>query len=169
MCNSLKKAFLFIALIGSLLLPACHQPEQDNSILQARVDSLQHRLDNAYKPGLGEFMSGIQVHHAKLWFAGSAQNWKLADFEIGEIREALSDIQQYCIDRPEVASLPMILPAVDSVSRSIKQENLLKFKATFLLLTNTCNNCHRSTKHEFNVIQVPDTPPFTNQVFEKQR
>jgi hypothetical protein len=66
-------------------------------------------------------MSGIQVHHAKLWFAGDARNWKLAEF-----------------------------------------------KSAFILLTNTCNNCHRATKHEFNVIRVPQTPPFTNQVFEKQ-
>ena len=49
----------------------------------------------AYTPGLGEFMSGIQVHHEKLWFAGKAGNWQLADFETGEIRETIDDIQKY--------------------------------------------------------------------------
>ena len=68
-----------------------------------------HAGDN-YKPGLGEFMSGIQVHHAKLWFAGTAANWKLADFEVGEIKETLDDVEKYCTDRPELASLPMIHP-----------------------------------------------------------
>ena len=37
-------------------------------------------------------MSGIQVHHEKLWFAGTAKNWRLADFEIHEIMEAVDDI-----------------------------------------------------------------------------
>jgi hypothetical protein len=108
------------------------------------------------------------MHHAKLWFAGNAQNWKLADFEVGEIRETLDDVRKYCADRPELASLPMIGPAMDSISSAVKQENLPKFKSAFILLTNTCNNCHRATKHEFNVIRVPQTPPFTNHVFEKQ-
>jgi hypothetical protein len=151
-----------------LLLAACSPGGQGDAALQAQVDSLQRKLDDVYKPGLGEFMSGIQVHHAKLWFAGTAQNWKLADFEVGEIRETLDDIEQYCTDRPEVTSLPMIRPAVDSVGAAVTAGNLPAFKSAFLLLTNTCNNCHRATKHEFNVIKVPDTPPFTNQVFTKQ-
>jgi hypothetical protein len=156
-----------IVLIGLLVLVSCGQPGPDNTALQAQVDSLQHRLSNSYIPGLGEFMSGIQVHHEKLWFAGSAQNWKLANFEIDEIREALDDIQRFCTDRPEIASIPMILPPMDSISKAVAQQDLPKFKSAFMLLTNTCNNCHRATKHEFNVIQIPTTPPFSNQVFTK--
>lgn len=112
-------------------------------------------------------MSGIQVHHAKLWFAGQAGNWQLADFEIGEISEALDDVQKYCTSRPEISSLPMILPAVDSVKKAVSSGNLPQFRSAFIVLTNTCNNCHRVTKHEFNIIRVPDTPPFTNQDFTK--
>ena len=164
------KKLLCIAGIG--LLAACSNSGPRNSddidVLQERIDSLQQKLDNAYKPGLGEFMSGIQVHHAKLWFAGSAGNWKLADFEIGEIRETLDDVEKYCTDRPEVNSLPMIRPAIDSVGKAVAAQNPAAFKTAFVLLTNTCNNCHRATKHEFNVIKIPDTPPITNQVFTKQ-
>lgn len=113
-------------------------------------------------------MSGIQVHHAKLWFAGAAGNWGLADFETKEIGETIDDINLYCTDRPEVASLPMINPPLDSINAAIRNKSIAQFKSGFLLLTNTCNNCHRATKHEFNVIRVPLTPPFTNQVFEPQ-
>jgi len=154
-------------MIGFFLLFACGQARQDNSVLQARIDSIQRKLDNAYTPGLGEFMSGIQVHHAKLWYAGSAANWKLADFEVGEIKETLDDVEKYCTDRPEVSSLPVIRPALDSVSKAVGSGDLPAFKSAFVLLTNTCNTCHRATKHEFNVIKIPDTPPFTNQVFTK--
>jgi hypothetical protein len=154
-------------LIGSLLLVSCGQAGPDNAALQVQVDSLQRRISNSYIPGLGEFMSGIQVHHEKLWFAGNAQNWKLANFEMDEIREALDDIQRFCTDRPEVASIPMILPPMDSVSKAVAQQDLPRFKSGFMLLTGTCNNCHRATRHEFNVIQIPTTPPFSNQVFTK--
>lgn len=150
------------------LLTACQQPGKDTGNLQARIDSLQRKVDNSYRPGLGEFMSGIQVHHAKLWFAGEAGNWKLSDFETKEIREAIDDIRTYNADRPEVASLPMIKPALDSMDEAIKNKSIPQFKSSFLLLTNTCNNCHRATKHEFNVIQIPTTPPLTNQVFKNQ-
>jgi hypothetical protein len=159
-------SFLLISIFVTMV--ACNSGSGDIKTLQMQVDRLQHQVDSAYRPGLGEFMSGIQVHHAKLWFAGSAANWKLADFEIGEIKEALDDIRQYCKDRPEVNSLPMIQPAVDSVSMAVSKSNQADFKRAFTLLTTTCNNCHRITKHEFNVIKIPDTPPFSNQVFVNQ-
>lgn len=154
-------------LTGMVIFAACHSRGQHYQALQRKVDSLQKRLDDAYRPGLGEFMSDIQVHHAKLWFAGNAGNWPLADFEVGEIREALENVNKYCADRPEVASLPMIRPAIDSVGSAIAAANIPAFKRSFGMLTATCNNCHQATKHGFNVIKVPDVPPITNQVFSK--
>ncbi|HEV2481331.1 MAG TPA: hypothetical protein VGS79_16780 [Puia sp.] len=167
----MNKLATILCIAGLGMLVACSnsgsKSNDDIDVLQGRIDSLQQKLDDAYKPGLGEFMSGIQVHHAKLWFAGTAGNWKLADFEIGEIRETLDDVEKYCTDRPEVNSLPMIRPAIDSVGKAVGAQNPAAFKTAFVLLTNTCNNCHRATKHEFNVIKIPDTPPITNQVFTK--
>jgi hypothetical protein len=166
--TAMKKSISLLFIAGFCVLSACNTGGGDTDVLQTRIDSLQRKLDDVYKPGLGEFMSGLQVHHAKLWFAGNAENWKLANFEVGEIKEAFDDVEKYCTDRPEVASLPMIRPAVDSVSVAIGRGNLPAFKNAFMLLTTFCNNCHRATRHEFNVIKVPDTPPFTNQVFTKQ-
>ena len=133
--------------------------------MQVQIDSLQRKLKDAYTPGLGEFMSGIQVHHTKLWFAGINSNWKLADFEIGEIKETLDDIRKYNTDRPEIRSIGMIEPAIDSVGAAIKRQDPVLFRSSYLLLTNTCNNCHKATAHEFNVIIVPASQPFTDQEF----
>lgn len=160
-------------IIAALLtLSACNSNDPrkptDPQSLQSQIDSLQKKLNDTYKPGLGEFMSGIQIHHAKLWFAGAAGNWKLADFEVGEIKESLDDIEKYCTDRPEVSSLPMIRPALDSVAAAVSAANTPKFQSAFTFLTTTCNSCHRATKHEFNVIKIPTTPPFSNQEFIKQ-
>ena len=155
--------FLLVVLLG------CGQPQDHTVVLQQQIDTLQQQLRNVYTPGLGEFMSGIQVHHEKLWFAGKAENWKLADFEIGEMQEAVDDIKKYCTDRPEVASLPMLQPALDSVAHAVSRGDGAAFRSGFVYLTSTCNNCHRATKHAFNVIQLPTTAPFSNQVFEKPK
>jgi hypothetical protein len=157
------KHYRFIFLF--ILLSSCQPPADHSGQMQTRIDSLEKKLKDTYKPGLGEFMSGIQIHHAKLWFAGLNENWKLADFEIDEIKEALEAIPKYCPDRSEVQSLPMINAPTDSVKKAIDRKDLILFKQYYTLLTNTCNACHKNTNHEFNVIQIPESPPFSNQKF----
>src|SRR5690348_11915037 len=44
-----------------------------------------------YVPGLGEIMSLQQMRHTKLWLAGAAKNWKLADYELDELGEGFDD------------------------------------------------------------------------------
>lgn len=156
---------LLSALFFVLLLTSCRPGAERAAQMQAQVDSLKKELDSTYKPGLGEFMSSIQLHHEKLWFAGQAQNWMLADFEMDEISELLEDIKKYAANRPEIKSLPMILPALDSVNNAILRKDPAMFKDAYMLLTNTCNNCHRATQHAFNVIKVPDVSPVSDQSF----
>lgn len=151
-----------------LLICACDLPNNDTERLKDRVERLEKIVKHSYKPGMGEFMSGIQVQHAKLWFAGNAQNWKLAAYEIDEIKETMDAIAEYNTDRPEVKSISMINPALDSVTNAIQKEDLGKFVSSYHLLTQTCNNCHKATQHEFNVIKTPVTAPYSNQWYEPQ-
>src|SRR3954452_3019322 len=160
----MKQAMLFLG--TALLLFACNGPSTQTLQLQNKVDSLQVALKETYKPGLGEFMSSIQVHHEKLYFAGQNENWKLADFEIHEIMEAVDDIQHYASNRPEAKELPMLLPALDSVNEAIKKQDKNLFNKNFVNLTNTCNACHKAVNYEFNLVKIPETPPFSNQVFK---
>jgi hypothetical protein len=150
-----------------LVIAACKQQGSNSSTLQSQIDSLKAKLNDTYKPGFGEFMSSIQVHHNKLWFAGQAQNWKLADFEIHEIQEAVDDLEKFQTEREESRQMPMIKPALDSVTSAIEQKNSAAFKTSYILLTNTCNNCHNATNFEFNQVKIPDSPPFSNQVFRQ--
>ncbi len=163
----MKKSTLLSCFIA--LLASCNQQTNSTYQLQSQIDSLKQRLSKAYKPGLGEFMAGIQVHHAKLWFAGNAENWKLADFEIHEIMEAIDDIQQYEVERSESKEVAMLLPAIDSVNHAIEQKNVTEFKSSYIFLTNTCNNCHKAVNYDFNLIKIPDTPPYSNQVFKSEK
>ena|SRR5439155_5102194 len=159
-----NRYFLLIATL--YILASCNDQNKQVTQMQSKIDSLQKQLAESYKPGLGEFMSGIQMHHAKLWFAGQNQNWALANFEVHEIQESLDDIRNFCQDRPEVKAMGMINPAVDSVNNAIQQKNLQLFKNSFISLTNTCNNCHKATDHGFNVVIIPTNSPVTNQDFK---
>lgn len=40
-------------------------------------------------PGLGEYMTTIQLHVGKLWFAAKASNWELANYELDELKETM--------------------------------------------------------------------------------
>ncbi|MEO8116814.1 MAG: hypothetical protein ABI653_04140 [Bacteroidota bacterium] len=161
----MKQTFLILLVCGFF---SCNQDNGKIQILQNRVDSLQSILADSYKPGFGEFMSSIQVHHNKLWFAGKDQNWQLAAFEINEIQESLDDIKKYCTDRPETNSLGMIDQPLQNLNKAIIQKNSTKFNDRYTILTTTCNTCHQETQHGFNVITKPTTPPFSNQDFEMQ-
>ena len=156
---------LTILLLLIIALFSCSQPTDNTMVLQNRIDSLESKLANTYIPGFGEFMTNIQAHHAKLWFAGQNENWKLAEFEVHEIMESLDAIQKYQTDRKESRGIEMINPALDSINIAIGEENLERFKYSYTLLTNTCNNCHRATDFAFNVVKIPETSPFSNQDF----
>ncbi len=154
-------------LIGTLsIFISCNQPDNEAHQMQAKIDSLQKQISETYRPGLGEFMTDIQLHHAKLWFAGQNQNWPLADFEIHEILESLDYIQKFCSDRPEVKAIGMINAPIDSVNNAIQQKNISSFTTSFHLLTNTCNSCHQATDHSFNVVTIPTNLPVVNQDFK---
>ena len=159
----MKQTLLSILLIS---LVACHQPTQKINRLQNKVDSLQAKLNDTYKPGLGEFMSNIQSHHIKLWFAGTNGNWKLADFEMDELMELFDDVEHFANDRPETKLVPMIRASLDSVNTAIQNKNAGQFKKGYASMTNTCNQCHQAAKHAFNVIKIPESHPFSDQEFE---
>jgi hypothetical protein len=60
----------------------------------------------------------------------------------------------------------MIDQPIDSIKKAIEGQDQERFKKSYNLLTQTCNNCHKETNHEFNVIITPLNPPFTNQEFK---
>jgi hypothetical protein len=153
--------------LSTLLLLFCIACNSRKTIsLEKQIDSLKQERNNTYKPGLGEFMSAIQMHHAKLWFAGVNGNWQLADFEINEIKEIIDDIQKFCPERPETKSLKdFLLPGIDSVYHAIGKQDIEIFKDKFAYLTTSCNNCHRANGFGINVVTIPTSPPVSNQDF----
>jgi hypothetical protein len=127
----------------------------------------------SYIPGIEQFMGVIQREHVKLWYAGQAKNWELAEFQAGEIKEVMGDIQDLY---PKFKSMPfadmldavIIGPIVD-IEKAIEKKDSKAFVAGFDKLTTACNSCHEATGLGFVVIQRPTTNPFTNQNFAPRK
>jgi hypothetical protein len=157
-------SFVFFIIISAFVLISCNNNKTEN--MQKDIDSLKSETQNSYKPGLGEFMLTAQIHHAKLWFAGINENWPLASFEIGEIKETFNNAVKYLPERIETKDIPMIYPALDGIQASINKKDLKKFTDDFKVLTETCNDCHKAVHFQFNVIKVPTSEPVSNQEFK---
>lgn len=115
-----------------------------------------------YQPGLGEFMALQQMRHIKLWFAGRAGNWPLADYEIGELQEGFDDVGQLLghdiVDQHVGAPLAALQKAIGGKDSAI-------FATAFDNLSAGCNACHHALDHAFIVIGRPTSLPYSDQTF----
>lgn len=66
--------FILSSIAVSLIFTGCPQ-SKNNLQLQSKIKSLEKDIEDL-KPGLGDIMSSIQTHHAKLYFAGKNENWR---------------------------------------------------------------------------------------------
>jgi hypothetical protein len=126
------------------------------------IDSLK-----AQSPGLGDYMSVIQLHAAKLWFAARAGNWDLAKYERGELDETMAAAGTLH-ERKKGVDITAVLQSVrqtqvQGLDRAIDDRNLREFEAAYNETLSACNGCHRPAGYEFIHIIPPTREPVTNQ------
>jgi len=125
----------------------------------------------AYVPGLGEMMSLQQMRHAKLWFAGQAQNWELASYEIDELGEGFDDVVKYHPTHKDSPVAPkdaiprMVTEPIKELRDAIDKKDARAFTLAYDALTASCNSCHKATNFAFNTVQTPAGNPYPNQAF----
>ena len=127
----------------------------------------------AYVPGLEQFMNVILTEHNKLWFAAKARNWPLAEYELGEIKEVMGDVQDTV---PVFKNLPLadmmdavITKEIVALEKAIAAKNYKQFVAGYDKLNAACNACHQGTENGFIVIKRPSRPMFTNQDYTAKK
>ena len=125
-----------------------------------------------YKPELIEFMVFTQIRHAKLWLAGNAGNWELADYEIDELKEVLENAAKYVPDykgAPVSKMIELAMAPIEEVGKAVAAKDRVRFAAAYDKLTAACNTCHQSANRPFIVIQRPSGSAFPNQSFAPRR
>jgi hypothetical protein len=163
---------LIPGLLAPFLLAGCAQQQNSNTnstaMLETQITQLKAQVDDL-KPGLGEIMGVIQQHHAKLYYAGTKSNWPLADYELGEIQEALDDAIKFnpTFKGAAVADLVPVLTkaSLQQVHAAIEKKDKKSFVAAYNSLSASCSNCHKAANHPFVQIQVPTEAQFSDQNF----
>jgi len=132
-------------------------------VLAASVASAQETSSGeGNEINIGDVMGFQQQRHLKLWFAGRASNWPLAEYEIDKLKDGFADIDKLIgggtVDNAVGAPIAALEKAIESKNKDA-------FVRAFDQLTTGCNSCHRTLDHAFIVIQRPEVSPFGNQTF----
>jgi hypothetical protein len=118
------------------------------------------------QPYIGDIMMFQQERHLKLWFAGHAGNWPLADYEIGKLKDGFDDLDKLLGGDTVGKSVGAPIAAVE---KAIENKDKEAFGRAFDQLTAGCNSCHHTLDHAFIAIQRPSVSPYANQNFAPQK
>ena len=158
-----------------LFLGACQQ-ESSKKVeeLEERIATLETALSNVSSdevpvPSLATYMLNIQAHHAKLFYAGEAENWKLVHYNIHELEEYIEEVQAVhpTHNDVEIAQLAetLLTPGIEQVEEAEDAKSLEAFRTGFKVLTAGCNNCHEQAGYTIINIQEPNGKEYGNQDF----
>lgn len=147
------------ALLAALLLVIPQALAHDSSMHNG-VASEAHELK------IGEIMTLQQMRHIKLWFAGRAGNWPLADYEIDQLKDGFDDVDQ----RLGGGTVEKAVGAgISALGKAVEAKDRAAFTDAFDQLSTGCNSCHRMLDHAFIVIQRPTLLPYSDQSFAARR
>jgi hypothetical protein len=142
----------------------------DNSAaLQESLKHVREELAAAKElaPGLGEYMTTIQLHAGKLWFAAKATNWELADYELDELKETMEAVKKLNLEKNgvKISSVMdgVLQTQITQLESFIKQKKTLEFQKSYDETLSACNGCHTEAGYKFIQIVRPSAPPVTNQ------
>jgi hypothetical protein len=124
----------------------------------------------AYRLVISDLMSSIiQPRHIKLWLAGKARNWPLAEYERHNLQGAFNRMAVAIPDYNGTKLTDMLdaftKQPFDDLTAAIKAQDEARFAKAYGELTDGCNSCHQSTDHAMVVIKVPEAAAFPDQTF----
>jgi len=171
---AVRHSIVISIVIAGILMPLVTSAQQPapGAAKEAASDAAKN-VPKTYVPGLEQFMNVILMEHNKLWFAAKARNWRLAEYQLGEIKEVMGDVQDLV---PTFKNLPLadmldavITKEIVALEKSIEAKDYKAFVSGYDKLTQACNACHQGTQNEFIVIERPTRPVFTNQVYDRRQ
>lgn len=147
MQSILKRALVLMSVLG--LIGAASLLTSFN----ATPGRAEEAKANRYLPHVADLMNeAMQVRHTKLWFAGHAENWALAAFEIKKIKQTVDQIKESIVDIQAVSSqwqlerinemLKNLDSNLDAIDQSVTAKNPARFETAYQGFTAACNACH---------------------------
>lgn len=124
------------------------------------------------RPLLSDLMLLTQFRQIKLWYAEKAENWRLAAYELDQMKRTLDRVVTLYPRAEAVAQDALIRdktdPALAALGRAIAAKDNGGFADAYGRVTDACNQCHEQAGIGFIAVRVPTKSPFANQLFEPQ-
>ena len=130
--------------------------------LPARVKALEDLI-----PDQAHIMADVADHFTNLWFAGSAENWLLADFYLNETRSHLRwAVRRIPVRKDNLGhevKLETILQAfenspLEQLKRAVAARNHAEFEKSYKETLSGCYACHKASDKPFLRPRVPTQP-----------
>ncbi len=154
---------ILVATIGTAVVFGALAARAQDSAAEPSAAATQ---DQPYQPSLSDIMAHQQERHLKLWFAGHAGNWPLADYEIGELSDGFDAVGKML--GGDLVKQHVGAP-LDALQKAVESKDSAAFAAAFDKLSAGCNSCHHALDHAFIVVARPGARPFGDQVFSPQK
>jgi hypothetical protein len=132
---------ILVALIAAAALPIVAAHGQSMNMPMNMPMDMQHGAAGApaaedHPPGLGEIMLFQQMRHIKVWFAGRAGNWALADHEVDELKEGFDDVDKL-LGGDTVKNA--VGDGMSALEKAVDAKDRAAFARAFDTLTAGCN------------------------------
>ena len=85
--------------------------------------------DDAARPSLGDLMALIQLRHFRLWYAQRVENWKLADYELGQFEQTMRRVGKLYPMARSIAQGELIREKTDPPMADLRRKERLRFGA----------------------------------------
>jgi hypothetical protein len=118
-------------------------------------------------PSQSHMMADVGDHFTNLWFAGTAENWPLADFCLSETKShlhwAVRRIPIRKDNRGQDVNLVNILEAFENsqltqLKQAIDRKNRTGFETVYKESLTVCYSCHKAADKPYLRPQIPREP-----------
>jgi hypothetical protein len=151
--------------------------ERESTAVQESLERVQAELVTAKEltPGLGEYMTTIQLHAGKVWFAAKASNWELADYELDELKETMEAAKALNAEKNGV-KISGVLDAViqtqvAQLADAIKRKSQTEFQKSYDETLSACNGCdgRRRLNNQWRMKEASKGKPTMTQLKEDRK
>ncbi|MHB1556284.1 MAG: hypothetical protein ACYC61_02270 [Isosphaeraceae bacterium] len=136
---------------------------ENHAALEARIKALEALL-----PSQSHMMADVGDHFANLWFAGTAENWPLADFYLAETQShlhwAVRRIPVRKDNKGRDINLMGILEAFENsqlkeLKKTIDGRDAAGFQRMYRESLTMCYSCHKAADKPYLKPRIPIEPP----------
>jgi hypothetical protein len=163
-----RHAGMIAVLVAAALSAGCDAPapaavqSPAGDGLEARIKALESLIhDQAH------IMADVGEHFTNLWFAGTAENWPLADFYLTETKSHLRWAVRRIPIRKDNAGrdidLVKILEAFENsqlteLKQAVDRKDRSGFEAVYKVSLTVCYSCHKAADKPYLRPQIPTEP-----------